>query len=441
MSLLKTDQELSRDSYYAALTPRTEQHPPLVGEHTVDVAIVGGGLSGLSAALELAERGGRSVMVLEAHQVGWGASGRNGGQVIHGLACDQRLIETQLGMDAARQVWKMSIEGIDLIRDRCQRHNIDAEWQSGHLTVALNERKAKPLLDWADHIEHVYDYLLRWIEPQDMPRWLASPRYHSGLYDPRAGHINPYKYTLGVAQAARQLGVQIHEQTPVLRIEHSRTGLVRLVTPQARVRARQVLLAGNVHLQGLVTELAPRIMPVGTYLVCSQRLDAGLVESLIPSKAAVSDSNFVLDYFRPTADHRLLYGGRVSYSTLTPPNVSESMRARMLQTFPQLKHAQVEYTWGGFVDITMNRAPDFGRLPLRGSGPGTSSIYYLQGFSGHGLALSGLAGRLVAEAMAGDSSRFDVFTRLQHRNFPGGRWLRTPSLVLGMLWYRLRDLM
>jgi gamma-glutamylputrescine oxidase len=438
MSLLRTDQELALQSYYDATVSRTQAYAPLQGDQQADVAIIGGGLAGLSAALELAERG-RSVVLLEAQQVGWGASGRNGGQAVHGLACDQSVIEQQLGLDDARRVWAMTIEGLELIRARCQHYNIQAEWQPGHLTVAANEAKAAKLLAWADHIEHTYDYLLRWIEPQDMPRWVASPRYHSGMYDPNAGHLHPLKYCLGLARAASVLGVKIHEHSAVTSIKQGR--LVGLRTATGRVRARQVLLAGNVYLQGLVPQLQPRIMPVGTYIVCSKRLDAGLLESLIPSLSAVADNNVVLDYFRPTADHRLLYGGRVSYSTLTPLHLAQRMRTRMLHTFPQLKHAQVEYAWGGFVDITRNRAPDFGRLPLGGATSAPTSIYYLQGFSGHGLALAGLAGKLVAEAMTGDSSRFDVFARLQHRNFPGGALLRMPSLMLGMMWHRMRDMM
>jgi gamma-glutamylputrescine oxidase len=180
-------------------------------------------------------------------------------------------------------------------------------------------------------------------------------------------------------------------------------------------------------------------MPVGTYIACSEVLGKDLADQLIPSRSAVCDTNFVLDYFRTTVDHRMLYGGRVSYSTVTPSHLADSMRQRMVLTFPQLAQAKVEYAWGGFVDISMNRAPDFGRLP---AAPGaTPNVYYLQGFSGHGLALTGLAGRLVAEAMAGDSSRFDVFARLRHRAFPGGALLRTPALVLGMAWYRLRDML
>jgi gamma-glutamylputrescine oxidase len=200
-----------------------------------------------------------------------------------------------------------------------------------------------------------------------------------------------------------------------------------------------VLLAGNVYLQDLAPALRSRIMPVGTYIACTEPLDEALADSLIPSRAAVCDTNFVLDYFRTTNDQRLLYGGRVSYSTVTPMNLAESMRQRMVGTFAQLASTRVEYAWGGFVDISMNRAPDFGRLPA--TGRYAANVYYLQGFSGHGLALTGLAGKLVAEAIAGDAGRLDTFARLRHRPFPGGKLLRTPALVLGMAWYRMRDLL
>jgi len=191
-----------------------------------------------------------------------------------------------------------------------------------------------------------------------------------------------------------------------------------------------------VYLQGIAAQIESRIMPVGTYIVASSRLDARRAQALIPCGAAVCDNNFVLDYFRFSADHRLLFGGRVSYSTATPRHLAETMRRRMLDAFPQLSDTTVEFAWGGFVDISMNRAPDFGRLPARDYAP---NVYYLQGFSGHGLALTGLAGKLVAEAIHGDASRFDIFARLSHRRFPGGRWLRTPALVLGMGWYQLKD--
>jgi gamma-glutamylputrescine oxidase len=214
---------------------------------------------------------------------------------------------------------------------------------------------------------------------------------------------------------------------------------VELGCAEGSVRAKQVLLAGNVYLQEyapeLAEKLAPRIMPVGTYIVCSEPMDKARVDALIPSRSAVCDTNFVLDYFRPTADQRLLYGGRVSYSTVTPRSLMTSMRERLLLSFPQLQDLGMQYAWGGFVDISMNRAPDFGRLGAH------SNVYYLQGFSGHGLALTGLAGRVVAEAMHGDASRFDSFARLKHHPFPGGRLMRMPALVLGMAYYRLRDML
>jgi gamma-glutamylputrescine oxidase len=440
MPLLDTDRELTRHSYYAATAPQDEPHAPLsAGAHECDVAIVGGGLAGLSAAIELRDRG-FDVALLEAREIGHGASGRNGGQAIHGLACDITTIEDQLGRDAARQVFAMSLEALDLVRARIERFAIDCDWRDGYLGVAVNARKARALRDDVDHLAARYDFQQTWIDRADLPRWIASPRYVAAAHDSRSGHLQPLKYTRGLARAARTLGARLHEQTVVTALQSGADAVTLTTAGGATLRARHVLLAGNVYLQEFAPTLAPRlaarIMPVGTYIVCSEPLPPALAASLIPCGAAVCDNNFVLDYFRPTADHRLLYGGRVSYSTATPMNLAASMARRMTQTFPQLKGTRIEHAWGGFVDISMNRAPDFGRL----SG-GDSRVYYLQGFSGHGLALSGLAGRVVAEAIAGDASRLDVFSRLKHQPFPGGRSLRTPALVLGMAYYRMRDLL
>lgn len=430
MRLLSVDRELSRHSYYAATAPRTQGHPPLASDVDCDVAVVGGGLAGLTAALELAESGHR-VVLLEAREVGWGASGRNGGQAIHGLACDQEEIELQLGLDDAKRVWAMTNEALDLLRQRSQKYGIACEWRSGYLGLATTARKGAALAEWADRMARVYGQEFTRIAPAEVRSWIDSPRFHSGIHDPRSGHLHPLKYALGIARAAAEAGVRIFENTPVTGLTHGATA--QLATPQGLVRAQRVLLAGNVYLQGVAPALEPRIMPVGTYIVATEPLDAQLADSLVPSRSAVCDTNFVLDYFRTTDDQRMLYGGRVSYSTVTPPNLAASMHARMVQTFPQLAQAKVAYAWGGFVDISMNRAPDFGRL--------AGNVYYLQGFSGHGLALTGLAGKLVAEAINGDASRFDVFARIKHSPFPGGQLLRTPALVLGMAWYRLRDLL
>lgn len=436
MDLLSADRELTRNSYYAATAARRQAYPALQGSAVCDVAVVGGGLAGVSAALELAQRG-FSVALLEARQIGWGASGRNGGQAIHGLACDQGTIEAQLGLEEARRIWTMSIEALNLLRERIRTHAIDCDWRDGYLGVATSERKGRELLAWAERMQQVYGYEQQAIPTAELPRWITSPRYHSGVFDPRSGHLHPLNYTLGLARAAAAAGVRLHEETPVTALQGGATATLR--TPQGEVRAKHVLLAGNVYLQGIAPQLEARIMPVGTYIACTERLDDGIADALIPSRSAVCDTNFVLDYFRPTNDQRLLYGGRVSYSTVTPADLAGSMRARMIGTFPQLAKVKIEYAWGGFVDISMNRAPDFGRLSP--GGDNAANVYYLQGFSGHGLALTGLAGKLVAEAIAGDASRFDTFARLKHRPFPGGRALRTPALVLGMAWYRLKDML
>lgn len=425
------EDRLTRHSYYEASAERGAPFAPLEGDIACDVCVVGGGLAGLSAAIDLADAG-LTVALLEAARVGWGASGRNGGQALAGLACDMQVVRDQLGAQAARQVWDATVEGVALIRERCRRFEIDCEWQDGHLSAAVTGRRVAELADWAGALAREYGYeRIRLIEAADLPRWIASPRYRGAAFDSGSGHLHPLKYTLGLGRAAARLGVRIFEGSRALAVQPGRLCVVR--TGHGDVHCAHVLLAGNVYLGEVVPRLARRIMPVGTFIAASAPLGAERALALLPQRAAVSDTQWVLDYFRLSRDDRMIFGGRVSYSTAVPRRLPQAMRARMVRVFPQLADVPIEYAWGGYVDITMNRAPDFGRV--------ADNVYYLQGFSGHGLALTGLAGRLVAQAMRGTAERFDLFAALKHRDFPGGRLLRTPLLVLAMAWYRLRDVL
>jgi gamma-glutamylputrescine oxidase len=298
--------------------------------------------------------------------------------------------------------------------------------------VAIKPRHETELKAWQEELAADYGYTsLRWLGRDEVRAMIASDRYLGGLHDTRSGHLHPLNYTLGLAAAAEAAGVRIFEGSEATRLEHGDTVVVH--TGRGSVRAKHVALCCNAYIDDLAPKLRSRIMPVGTYIVATEPLGRERIEALMRENIGVTDVNFVLDYFRRSADHRLLFGGRVSYSGLDPLGTERATRSRMLRVFPQLADVKLEYSWGGYVDITMSRAPDFGRL--------APNVYYLQGFSGHGIALTGMAGRLVAEAIAGQAGRFDLFTRLEHRNFPGGRLLRTPALVLAMLWFRLQDLL
>ena len=432
--LLASDTQLNQKSYYEASVTRPAVMAPLKGAIQADVVVVGAGFSGLSAAIELAQRG-LSVVVLEADRVCGGASGRNGGQAIVGFASGQEPFEQQLGPAVARKAWEMSLEAINLMDERIAKHGIACDRVKGYLYVADSARKARALEADMQSLESVYGLKTEFAVGTDVQRHIQSNTYCASAYETVSGHIHPLKFGMGLARAALSLGVKIYEHSAVVGI--ARGASLVASTAQGQVTARFGVLAGNCTLAEygpkVAPELTPRIMPVGTYIVGTAPLDPALCRQLIPSRSAVCDNNFILDYFRFSADHRMLFGGRVSYSTKTPANLEVLMRKRMGQIFPALTDIAIEFVWGGFVDISMNRAPDFGRLG--------NNLYYLQGFSGHGVALTSLAGKLVAEAVAGQAERFDVFAGLKHHEFPGGPWLRMPSLVLGTLYHRLRDLL
>ena len=430
--LLNSDTQLNQSSYYEHSVTREPATGPLLGDLQADVLVVGAGFAGLSSAIELAQRGFK-VVVLEADRICSGASGRNGGQTIVGYASGQGPFEQQLGDAAARVAWDMSLEAIDLVDQRIEEFGIDCDRVQGYLYVADSPRKARALEEDMQMLQARYGFGSIRVAREDLGSYIDSPRYCGAAYEKKSGHLHPLKFGLGLARAARALGVQIFEHSAVTALQ--RGAKLRAKTAQGSVTAAFGVLAGNCTLgeygPAVAPEIAPRIMPVGTYIIGTAALSPELCASLIPSNAAVCDNNFVLDYFRFSADHRMLFGGRVSYSTRTPARLKEIMAKRMGEVFPALKNVPVEFVWGGFVDISMNRAPDFGRLG--------DNLFYLQGFSGHGVSLTGLAGRVVAQAVAGQAERFDVFSSIRHRNFPGGALLRTPSLVLGMAYHQLLD--
>jgi gamma-glutamylputrescine oxidase len=420
-------------SYYAA-TARSDDavdRPMLQGDHRADVAVVGGGIAGCSAALHLARRGFK-VAVLEARFVGYGASGRSGGQTIFGLAASQRALSAQVGREDARRLFDLSIEALDCTQALINTYRIDCDYRPNHVHVATKPRHLRELQEWVDELHGDYGYQsARLLNRDDLQSHVRSERYLAGLLDSRSGHLHPLKYTQGLARAAELQGAKIFQNTQVLRYESGRE--ITVHSAHGAVRCKHLVLCGNAYLNGVAPPLARRILGVGTYIVATEPLDPARAQALLPSDAAVADINWILDYLRRTADHRLLFGGRVSYSAMDPKNLAESMRKRMVRVFPQLADVKVAYTWGGYLDITMSRAPDFGRL--------APNVFYLQGFSGHGMSLTGLGGKLVAEAVSGTAERFDVFARIPHRDFPGGALLRRPSLILAMLYYRLRDLL
>ncbi len=419
-------------SYYAATAQASPERRSLEGVIECDVCVVGAGIAGCSSALHLAESG-LSVVLLEQHRVSWGASGRSGGQALFGIAAGQAKLERLVGPADARAIWEVSVEALALMRELIRRYSIACDWTEGFLYTAVKERHLRELRAELAELRERLDYpSVRYVPREELRAILATERYLGALYDSNSAHLHPLNYTLGLARAAEQNGVRIFEGTRASGFS-SRGSQVRVQTPAGEVRARFLVLCGNVYLGATAPALASKIMAVATYIVATEPLGEDRARRLIANNAAVSDMNWVLDYFRRSADSRLLFGGRVNYSGLKSFDAPGATRARMLRVFPQLEGVRIDYAWGGHVDITLNRAPHFGRL--------AANVYFLQGFSGHGIALTGIAGKLVADAIRGTAARFDVFARIPHGNFPGGAGLRRPALVLAMLWYRLRDLL
>ena len=417
------------NSYYAATALPAAAFPQLQGDVEADVAILGGGYTGLNAAIELAEKG-FSVALLEARTIGWGCSGRNGGQAIVGMAGHSRL-EKHLGIEGARRAWELGIEGLRIVRQRIEGFHIDCDWRPGYFAAACKKRQLDELILECEQQRSLgYPWELTVVSREGLPGVIGTEAYVGGVLDSGSGHLHPLNLCLGEARAAAELGVRIHEQSAVKRVRkgprpalHTRTGAVS---------ARHIIIAGDAYLEGLVPELRGSVLPAGSYLVATEPLSPEMAGELLPGDCAVSDQNVLLDYFRLAADRRLLFGGRCNYTGAVPRDIAGTLRPRMERVFPQLRGVRIDYKWGGTVGVSLKRVPQFGCLD--------GNLWYAQGYSGHGIVPAHIAGRLLAEAIDGDAGRFDVFAKLKHYRLPGGRWFATPALALGMAWYRLRDL-
>ena len=397
---------------------------------TVDVAVVGGGLTGISAALTLAEAG-FEVAVFEAGRIGAGGSGRNGGHLCQGWSSDFSKISRQLSSEDADIAWQTGMEAVDLVTSRIAEYGIDCDLCFGYLHAALHDRQMRDLdSEQAEWEARGYTHFTRLESSADMATHIDSNAYVGALHDTGCGHIQPLKYLHGLAQAAARAGAVICEVSPVRAIRRGRVKTL-VLDDGSEISARAVLLCGNAYLADVaLPEMKARLAPVTSSVLATKPLSDNLARQLLPTGAAVADCNAALNYYRIDADNRMIFGGRASYSNVEFGNVEGDLRRRMTQVFPILADVEAEQVWSGRIGITVNRIPHFGRSD--------DDIYFVQGFSGHGVALSGQAGKIMAEAVIGDATRFDVMSGLRHMPFPGGP-LRTPALALGMAWFKLRD--
>ena len=421
------------DSYYAATAHELPNFPCLDESIFCDVCVIGGGFTGLSSALHLAERG-FDVVLLEAQRVGWGASGRNGGQFSSGQREDQNTLEEMLGKAHARQLWSLAQDAKALVKNRIRRHRIACDLKAGVLHAAHKPALTEHYWRYADKLQHEYDYPhVRAIDKSEMMKMLGTTVYHGGYLDTDAGHLHPLNFAIGLARAAAAAGVRIFEATHAKRYKIGASLTVMTGNNKGNVcsvRCTAIVLGCNGYLADFEPRIAGKIMPINNFILATAPLGQR-AETIIRDDIAVADSKFVVNYYRLTADKRLLFGGGENYSSRFPKDLKAFVRPYMLKAYPQLVDVRIDYAWGGTLAITLKRLPHIGRL--------APNIFFAHGYSGHGISIANLAGDLIAEAVAGTVERFDVFAHIPTSAFPGGRYLRRPGLVLGMLYYALRD--
>ncbi|WP_432455437.1 NAD(P)/FAD-dependent oxidoreductase [Agarivorans sp. QJM3NY_29] len=416
------------DSYYAATANHSRQFAQLQRDIRCDVCIIGAGFSGLSSALHLAEKGFH-VVVLEAARVGFGATGRNGGQIVNSYSRDVDVIEQRYDQKTAQALNEMIFEGGEIIRSRIQDYQIACDYQQGGVFAAYNAKQLRGLIEQKANWERFGNHQLELLDKAQLAQVVGTEAYVGGLLDRKGGHIHPLNLALGEAEALLSLGGEIYEQSPV--ISYQRGEVTKVLTTHGSVSANYLLFAGNAYLGELEPKLSDKAIRCGTQVVATEPLSEAQCQQLLPQNYCVEDCNYLLDYYRLTADRRLLFGGGVVYGAKPLASIERQIRPKFEALFPQLRGLKIDYAWTGNFLLTYSRMPQFGRLD--------SNIYYLQGYSGHGLSCTHLAGKLLAEVLSEQAQRFDVFASLSHYRFPGGRHLQVPFTALGAVYYNLRD--
>lgn len=420
------------DAYYTATVNEDSQYPQLKGEVRADVAVIGGGFTGVNAALELAQRGYR-VALVEANKIAWGASGRNGGQVtgsLSGEAAMRQQMRNTLGSDVDDYLWQLRWRGHDIIRQRIARYNIDCDLKFGHLHAAYKAAHLRELeKDYEQALQRGMADSVTLLQKQDMPAYLETELYHGALYNRKNMHLHPLNLCLGEARAAQRLGVNIFENSPVIQIQHGAKPVVH--TASGSVIADQVLLAGNAYHRLERQRMSGKIFPAAGGIVVTEPLGDEVAAAINPHDLAVYDCRFVLDYYRLTADKRLLFGGGANYSGKPSRNIAAELRPALEKTFTRLRGVKIDYQWSGMMGIVINRIPQLGRL--------ADNVYYAQGYSGHGIATSHIVAEIMANAIDGQLREFDVFASCRHIRVPGGEWLGNQFLALGMWYYQLLE--
>jgi gamma-glutamylputrescine oxidase len=418
-------------SYYAATANPIRRFEPLAGDTLADVAILGGGYTGLAAALHLAEAGKR-VVLLEAHRVGWGASGRNGGQVHTGQRRDQDYLEAAVGREAARRLWTLAEEAKAHLKQLVSRYGIRCDYRAGLVHAAHKPAYVGEMQRYADKLarDYGYDQVVA-LDKAETARALGTDVYHGGWLDKDGGHLHPLNFALGLAEAADRAGAVLHEGTRVTGYARTRGGKVRVATTRGAVEAEYLLLCGDGYLEGISPKVEAAILPINNFVLATEPLPPALNSIVLPEEPAASDSRFVVNYWRKSADGRLIFGGGENYSHRFPSDLRAFVRRHMLKVYPKLGDVRIDHAWGGAVSITVTRLPYLRKVE--------PNVLVASGYSGQGVMLAPFAGKLLAEAVSGTLDRFDVFRDLPVPSFPGGRLLRWPALVAGMTWFALRD--